>query len=91
MLKIVVTNLSRRERSTSLPNERLIMNFTKNIGMLLLALYLILAGNVARLRHPNRPYGNFGGGGGSLYFDRALTARSRINRFGVVETAVIDC
>jgi|HubBroStandDraft_6_1064221.scaffolds.fasta_scaffold1250699_1 hypothetical protein len=44
MLKIVVTNLSRRERSTSLPNERLIMNFTKNIGMLLLALYLILAG-----------------------------------------------
>ena len=44
MLKIVVTNLSRRERSTSLPNERLIMNFTKNIGMLLLAVYLILAG-----------------------------------------------
>jgi hypothetical protein len=44
MLKIVVTNLSRRERSTSLPNERLTMNFTKNIGMLLLALYLILAG-----------------------------------------------
>jgi hypothetical protein len=26
------------------PNERLIMNFTKNIGMLLLAIYLILAG-----------------------------------------------
>ena len=44
MLKIVVTNLSRRERSTSLPNERLIMNFTKNIGMLLLAIYLVLAG-----------------------------------------------
>jgi hypothetical protein len=44
MLKIVVTNPSRRERSTSLPNERLTMNFTKNIGMLLLAIYLILAG-----------------------------------------------
>jgi len=44
MVKIVVTNLSRRERSTSLPNERLTMNFTKNIGMLLLAIYLILAG-----------------------------------------------
>jgi hypothetical protein len=44
MLKIVVTNLSRRERSTSSPNERLTMNFTKNIGMLLLAIYLILAG-----------------------------------------------
>jgi hypothetical protein len=41
---LVVTNLSRRERSTSLPNERLTMNFTKNIGMLLLAIYLILAG-----------------------------------------------
>jgi hypothetical protein len=40
----VVTNPSRREGSTSLPNERLTMNFTKNIGMLLLALYLILAG-----------------------------------------------
>jgi hypothetical protein len=26
------------------PNERLTMNFTKNIGMLLLAIYLILAG-----------------------------------------------
>lgn len=26
------------------PNERLTMNFTKNIGMLLLAVYLILAG-----------------------------------------------
>jgi hypothetical protein len=26
------------------PNERLIMNFTKNLGMLLLAIYLILAG-----------------------------------------------
>jgi hypothetical protein len=44
MLKIVVTNPSRRERSTSLPNERLTMNFTKNIGMLLLAIYLVLAG-----------------------------------------------
>ena len=26
------------------PNERLTMNFTKNIGMLLLAIYLILQG-----------------------------------------------
>ena len=44
MLKIVVTNPTRRERSTTSPNERLTMNFTKNIGMLLLAIYLILAG-----------------------------------------------
>jgi hypothetical protein len=44
MLKIVVTNPSRRERSTTSPNERLTMNFTKSIGMLLLAIYLILAG-----------------------------------------------
>ena len=44
MLKMVVTNLPRRERSTTSPNERLTMNFTKNIGMLLLAIYLILAG-----------------------------------------------
>jgi hypothetical protein len=43
-LKIVVTNPLRRERSTTSPNERLTMNFTKNIGMLLLAIYLILAG-----------------------------------------------
>jgi uncharacterized membrane protein HdeD (DUF308 family) len=41
---MVVTNFSRRERSASSPNERLTMNFTKNIGMLLLAIYLILAG-----------------------------------------------
>ena len=44
MLKMVVTNRSRRERSTVLPNERLTMNFTKNIGMLLLAILLILWG-----------------------------------------------
>jgi hypothetical protein len=37
-----VTNGTGRERWA--PNERLIMNFTKNIGMLLLAIYLILAG-----------------------------------------------
>lgn len=41
---MVVTNSTHRERSTSSPNERLTMNFTKNIGMLLLAIYLILAG-----------------------------------------------
>jgi hypothetical protein len=41
---LIVTNPSRRERSTASPNERLTMNFTKNIGMLLLAIYLILAG-----------------------------------------------
>jgi hypothetical protein len=44
MLKMVVTNRSRRERSAPLPNERLTMNFTKNIGMLLLAILLILWG-----------------------------------------------
>ena len=44
---MVVTNLLRRERSTPLPNERLTMNFTKNIGMLLLAIYLILVGLMA--------------------------------------------
>jgi hypothetical protein len=41
---MVVTFAARRERSISSPNERLTMNFTKNIGMLLLAIYLILAG-----------------------------------------------
>jgi hypothetical protein len=44
MLKIVVTNLSRRERSTFDLTKGSTMNFTKNIGMLLLAIYLILAG-----------------------------------------------
>jgi hypothetical protein len=41
-----VTFVARRERSTTAPNERLTMNFTKNIGMLLLAIYLILVGLV---------------------------------------------
>jgi len=45
MLKIIVTNPRGRERSSP-PNERLTMNFTKNIGMLLLAVYLILVGLV---------------------------------------------
>jgi hypothetical protein len=45
-LFLIVTFGSRRERSTTSPNERLTMNFTKNIGMLLLAIYLILVGLV---------------------------------------------
>jgi hypothetical protein len=47
MLKMIVTNPSRREKSTPLPNERLIMNFQKNLGLLLLAIYLILVGIMA--------------------------------------------
>ena len=44
MLKIVVTNPPCRERSTFDLTKGSFMNFTKNIGMLLLAIYLILAG-----------------------------------------------
>ena len=43
MLKIIVTNPPPRERSDHLTKGSF-MNFTKNIGMLLLAVYLILAG-----------------------------------------------
>ena len=43
MLKIIVTNPWCRERSDDLTKGSF-MNFTKNIGMLLLAVYLILAG-----------------------------------------------
>ena len=43
MLKIIVTNPPPRERSGHLTKGSF-MNFTKNIGMLLLAVYLILAG-----------------------------------------------
>ena len=47
MLKMVVTNLSRRERSTPHYRKTHIMNFQKNLGLLLLAIYLILVGIMA--------------------------------------------